>query len=119
MRIVGIKPFSSAANTAEIGSTIETAAKAQFTITRNNVQWPIYPPGTSPPEIDQPLIGSQSFDTGTGAIRFLKADRVFLDAATFTGDKNMPAVYDPDAVMLSPPENSTGTVMQHVNLTCT
>jgi hypothetical protein len=119
-RIVGLKPFfSSAADTADSDSTIETAATAQFAISRTNVQWPLYPPGTPPPPNDKPIVGNQKFDTGNGAIQLLKADKVLLDAKTFTGDAEMPVFYKPGAAIISPPENSTGTVMPHVTLKCT
>jgi hypothetical protein len=123
LRIVGLKPYSSAADTASFDRAAETAAKAQIEVTRTNLQWPIFPPrspGTPRPAHIQPLVGSQSFDTGTGAIQLLQADRVFVDALTFTGyeDETMHVVYDRDVAILSPPENSTGTVMPTVNLTC-
>jgi hypothetical protein len=118
MRIAGLKPFFSAADTTGSGSTAETAAKPQIEMTRTNVQWPIYPPGMARPN-DTPLIGTQMFSTGAGAVGLLQADHVFLDPLAFTGRHTGPARYDRSVAILSPPEGSTGTVMAHVNLTCT
>ncbi|WIA16323.1 hypothetical protein OEZ85_013022 [Tetradesmus obliquus] len=121
LRIVGLKPSSSAASAATAAGAdgeAETAASVQYVFSRSNVQWPIYPPNAQKPEKDVPLVSSQQFDTGDKKIALLKADSIFLDALTFTGNASMPAVYDSGRSIISAPNGTIGTVNQHKNLTC-
>jgi hypothetical protein len=118
LRITGLKPSTSRIAAVDADNEAETAATVQFKVDRTNVQWPIYPPGTPKPPNDAPLIGSQVFDTGFQMPRFLKADRVFMDAVTFTGFANMPAVYDSAKLIISAPLGTNATVKEHTKLTC-
>jgi hypothetical protein len=122
LRIVGLKPSSSAtgfiAADTDTQNGAEAAATVQFVFPRTNVQWPIYPPNTTKPNNDAPLIGSQEFDTGSKFIQFLKADTVWFDALTFTGDANIPPVYDAATGIIRAPANTTGTVKEQTTLKC-
>ncbi|WIA36521.1 hypothetical protein OEZ86_007815 [Tetradesmus obliquus] len=123
LRIVGLKPPSSAASAATAAgadSGVEAAGDVHVVtfIVSSNAQWPIYPPGIKKPASNVPLIASQEIDIGSEKAAFYKAEAVYLDALMLTGNAAVPVLVDSAMPIISTPAGTKATVEAPTDLTC-